>query len=56
MASNHKPVSKLNVQEKKQLAAMMVKAGAFEIKGSVEIAAKMLNVSEPTLYRYLKQA
>lgn len=55
MASNHKPVSELIAHEKMQLAAAMAKAGAFEIKGSIEIAAKMLNVSEPTLYRYLKQ-
>ncbi|MFV0430751.1 MAG: helix-turn-helix domain-containing protein, partial [Alphaproteobacteria bacterium] len=55
MATNHKPVHGLNAQEKKQLTKKMAAAGAFEIKGSVEIAAKMLSVSEPTLYRYLKQ-
>ncbi len=55
MSENYTPVDKLTSKEKAQLVAKMFHAGAFEIKGSVEIAAKILNVSEPTLYRYLKQ-
>lgn len=55
MAQNYTPVDKLSAQEKENLVAKMYDAGAFEIKGSVEIAADMLNVSESTLYRYLKR-
>lgn len=55
MAENYTPVEKLTSKEKAQLVAKMFYAGVFEIKGSVETAAKILNVSEPTLYRYLKQ-
>ncbi len=55
MAENYTPVEDLTAKEKAQLAAKMLNAGAFEVKGSIELAAKMLNVSEPTLYRYLKQ-
>ncbi len=55
MAENYTPVDELSSKEKAQLVAKMFHAGAFEIKGSVEIAAKILKVSEPTLYRYLKQ-
>ncbi len=55
MSENYIPVHKLTSKEKATLVAKMFHAGAFEIKGSVEVAAKILDVSEPTLYRYLKQ-
>ncbi len=56
MAENQKPVDDMIPQDKIDLVSKMLQAGAFEVKGAVEITAKMLNVSEPTLYRYLKQA
>lgn len=56
MAENYTAVEKLTAQEKQELVAKMVHAGAFEVKGSVEVAARVLKVSEPTLYRYLKKA
>ena len=49
------PVSHLSVDEKVLLVKELSEKGIFLIKGSIELVAKAFSISEPTLYRYLKQ-
>lgn len=51
------PISpeRLSIEDKLKLVSELSEKGVFLIKGSVEIVSSTLNISEPTLYRYLKQ-
>ena len=42
-------------QEKEQVIQALEHQGVFSTKGSVGQAAKELNISEPTVYRYLRR-
>lgn len=48
------PLAKMTPDDKKELAQKLDQAGVFLIKGFVARAAQLLDISEPTLYRYLK--
>ncbi|WP_082771982.1 transcriptional regulator [Actinoplanes sp. TFC3] len=49
------PAHRMNTDEKLQILRELDRAGVFLLKGAVSRAAETLHVSEPTLYRYLKQ-
>ncbi|MHC1723102.1 MAG: transcriptional regulator [Aminipila sp.] len=58
----HKAISRLNVQpfrmtpdEKIKVIKELERQGIFTTKGSISQTAKELNISEPTVYRYLKK-
>ena len=42
-------------EEKRQVVAQLSQRGFFNLKGAVSIVAKRLDVSEQTVYRYLKE-
>lgn len=54
LANSPVPLAKMSADEKKELAQKLDQAGVFLIKGFVARAAQLLDISEPTLYRYLK--
>lgn len=49
------PPDRLTAQEKKELVKELNDQGVFLLKGGVVQAAKALNMSEPTVYRYLQK-
>ena len=49
------PPSRMTPQEKEQVIQALEHQGVFSTKGSVGQAAKELNISEPTVYRYLRR-
>lgn len=48
-------VSKLSADEKRQIINSLQMQGYFALKGAVCLAAKHLEVSEQTIYRYLRE-
>lgn len=54
LASCPVPLAKMSAEDKKELAQKLDQTGIFLIKGFVARAAQLLDISEPTLYRYLK--
>lgn len=48
--------SRLSAEEKKSLVQSLDESGVFQIKGFIAKAAVSLNMSEPTIYRYLKSS
>ena len=49
------PSARMTVQEKEDVIQSLEKQGVFATKGSVGQAARELNISEPTVYRYLRR-
>lgn len=47
--------ARMTAQEKEQVILQLEQQGVFSTRGSVSRAAKSLNVSEPTVYRYLRR-
>ncbi|MFV0480976.1 MAG: transcriptional regulator [Campylobacteraceae bacterium] len=45
----------LTTASKQEMILKLYKKGIFNIKGSIPIAAKFLNMSEPSVYRYLQK-
>ena len=46
---------RLNVDEKIKVVKYLQEKGTFKVKGAIVLVAEKLAVSEPTVYRYLKQ-
>ncbi|EAK4279693.1 DNA-binding protein [Campylobacter upsaliensis] len=44
----------LSIEQKEELVGKLYEKGIFNIKGAVPIVAKFLKISEPSVYRYLK--
>ncbi len=40
--------------QKEEITKTLYQKGIFNIKGSVPIVARLLKISEPSVYRYLK--
>ncbi|MCC3279960.1 PAS domain-containing protein [Arthrobacter sp. zg-Y40] len=55
VASQNVPPLRMTSDEKMAIVRDLDEAGTFLLKGSVAKAASALHVSEPTVYRYLKQ-
>ena len=49
------PTSRLSPQEKIEIVKELNEKGAFRVKGAIAIVAEKLEVSDPTIYRYLKK-
>lgn len=49
------PAARMTALEKEQVIQSLEQQGVFSTKGSVSQAAKGLNISEPTVYRYLRR-
>ncbi len=47
--------TRMSTDEKKKIVHNINKKGLFSLKGAVTIIAKMLKVSEQTIYRYVKE-
>lgn len=47
--------TRMTVEEKTEVVAALNECGVFNIRGSVQEAAKKLNMSEPSIYRYIKK-
>lgn len=50
-----RPGTTLTQQKKIELCAQLSEKGVFQIKGAIPQVAQILNVSEPSVYRYLKR-
>ncbi|SHJ19383.1 Predicted transcriptional regulator YheO, contains PAS and DNA-binding HTH domains [Dethiosulfatibacter aminovorans DSM 17477] len=48
-------ISRMKKKEKIEVVRQMQEKGLFDIKGGASEAARSLEISEPTLYRYLKE-
>lgn len=48
-------INRMKKKEKIEVVRQMQEKGLFDIKGGASEAARSLNISEPTLYRYLKE-
>ncbi len=48
-------VERLKVEEKIRVVKYLQEKGTFKVKGSIALVAEKLDVSEPTIYRYLKK-
>jgi len=48
-------IQRLTKEEKTEIIQALNENGLFELKGGLAQIAKMLNISEPTLYRYLNE-
>lgn len=48
-------VARMTTKEKKAVIELLMKQSVFRIKGSVSKTAQRLELSEPTVYRYLKE-
>lgn len=48
-------VERLKVDEKIKVVKYLQKKGTFKVKGAIALVAEKLDVSEPTIYRYLKK-
>lgn len=46
---------RLNVEEKIHIVKYLQEKGAFKVKGAISLVATKINVSEQTIYRYLKK-
>ena len=46
---------RLNVDEKIKVVKYLQEKGTFKVKGAIVLVAEKLEVSEPTVYRYLKK-
>ncbi|EAL3923129.1 DNA-binding protein [Campylobacter upsaliensis] len=44
----------LSIEQKEELVGKLYEKGIFNIRGAVPIVAKFLKISEPSVYRYLK--
>lgn len=44
----------LSMAQKEEITKTLYQKGIFNIKGSVPIVARLLKISEPSVYRYLK--
>lgn len=44
-----------SVEQKKEIIATLYKNGIFNIKGAISEVAKMLKISEPSVYRYMSE-
>lgn len=49
-----RPGTTLTQQKKIEICAQLSEQGVFKIKGAIPKVASILNVSEPSIYRYLK--
>ena len=47
--------TRMTVEEKTEVVSALNDCGVFNIRGSVQEAAKKLNMSEPSIYRYIKK-
>lgn len=47
--------SRMSVEEKIEILRILDMKGVFRVKGTMNYISKKLNISEPTLYRYLKE-
>ncbi|QOR01452.1 helix-turn-helix transcriptional regulator [Campylobacter sp. 2014D-0216] len=45
----------LSTEQKDEIIKKLHSKGIFNIKGSISIVAKLLNISEPSVYRYLQK-
>lgn len=48
-------VERLKVEEKIRVVKYLQEKGTFKVKGAIALVAEKLDVSEPTIYRYLKK-
>lgn len=48
-------VERLKVDEKIHVVKYLQEKGTFKVKGAIAVVAEKLDVSEPTIYRYLKK-
>ena len=48
-------VERLKVDEKIRVVKYLQAKGTFKVKGAIALVAEKLDVSEPTIYRYLKK-
>ncbi len=48
-------VERLKVDEKIRVVKYLQSKGTFKVKGAIALVAEKLDVSEPTIYRYLKK-
>ncbi len=48
-------IERLKVEEKIKVVKYLQDKGTFKVKGAIALVAKKLDVSEPTIYRYLKK-
>ncbi len=48
-------VERLKVDEKIKVVKYLQEKGTFKVKGAIALVAEKLDVSEPTIYRYLKK-
>lgn len=55
MAGYHVSSHRLTIDEKKQIVERLHTRGLFVLKGAVSMVAKRLEVSEQTVYRYLRE-
>lgn len=46
---------RLTIDEKKSIVEQLQGCGIFSLKGGVGMIARRLNISEPTIYRYLRE-
>ncbi|WP_326910150.1 helix-turn-helix transcriptional regulator [Sedimentibacter sp. MB31-C6] len=49
------PVDRMNMEEKIEILRLLKEKGVFRIKGVVREVAKQLDVSETSIYRYLRE-
>ena len=49
-------VERLKVDEKIRVVKYLQERGTFKVKGAIALVAEKLDVSEPTIYRYLKKS
>lgn len=49
------PNISLTMEQRLEIIKELDEKNVFQLKGAVSDVAKVLNVSEPTMYRYLKQ-
>ena len=52
--SLHTPVYAMSIDERIKVVEVLNKKGVFQLKGNITEVAKRLEISEKTLYRYLK--
>lgn len=45
----------LSISQKENIVKLLLDKGIFRIKGAIPIVSKHLNISEPSVYRYLKK-
>ena len=50
------PAEQVSIQQKQDIVTEMQSKGLFLMKGAVTVAADALNVSEQSIYRYIKNS